>query len=444
MNRKNGKSVLSQKSVRIFMGSALAGIVACCVALFGTAGSGKSLPLAMTVALWVLLAVVFVLAVAGCVNFKKTVSNPLHDISEICGKFAEGELKVSIDYRGNGDVGYLADSLNSVFQQLQVVVNEISGILQKMSGGDFVSYTIRDYKNDFAPISQSFRKIDEQLNSTFALFQSSAEQVDAGAKQVSDGAQELAQGNTEQASSSEELSASIQEIAPKTGETSEHVAKATEYLSMTSQNVEDSNEQMKKMLAAMEEISASSGEISKIIKVIDNIAFQTNILALNAAVEAARAGDAGKGFAVVADEVRSLAGKSAEAAKQTAELIENTLQKIKDGMTFATGTAKTLDAVTEKIEKLNDTTQKINKASATQSAAIEQITQGVEQISTVIQTNSATAEESAAASEELLSQARVLTDELLKYKVKESAVSVKSKSEGMVKEVKTEKVKKAG
>ena len=442
MNRKNGKNVLSQKSVRIFMGSALAGIAACCVALFGTAGSGKSMSLPMTAALWVLLVADLVLAVAGCVNFKKTVSDPLHEISEKCGKFVEGDLKATIDYKGNGDVGRLAQSLNPIFQRLQVVVDEISGVLQKMSSGDFVSYTIRDYENDFAPISQSFRKIDEQLNRTFALFQSSAEQVDAGAKQVSDGAQELAQGSTEQASSSEELSASIQEIAQKASETSEHVSEVTKYLSMTSQNVEDSNEQMKQMLAAMEEISASSGEISKIIKVIDSIAFQTNILALNAAVEAARAGDAGKGFAVVADEVRSLAGKSAEAAKQTAELIENTLQKIKDGTTFANGTAKTLEAVTEKIEKLNDTTQKINKASTAQSAAIEQITQGVEQISTVIQTNSATAEESAAASEELSGQARVLTDELLKYKVRKSAVVAVSKSEDSKKGEKKEKVEK--
>ena len=406
---------MSQTSVRWFLCSALTGIAACGVGFFSFAVSGRPW---VTVTLGVLLAMDLIFAVAGCVSFRKTVAKPLHDISETCGKFAEGDLKVSIDYRGNGDVGHLAESLNYVFRQLQIVVGEIAGTLTKLSNRDFATVEVRDYKNDFKPVSDSFGKIVDQLNHTFTLFQSSAQQVDAGAKQVSDGAQELAQGSTEQASSSEELSASIQEIAQKAQETAGHVTKVTEYLNTTAQNVEDGNEQMKRMLGAMDEISASSDEISKIIKVIDGIAFQTNILALNAAVEAARAGEAGKGFAVVADEVRSLAGKSAEAAKQTAELIETAINKIRDGKALADGTAGTLGTVTEKIEKLDATVQEIDKASSAQTAAIEQITQGVEQISSVIQTNSATAEQSAAASEELSGQAQTLTTELLRYKVK--------------------------
>jgi methyl-accepting chemotaxis protein len=427
MKHQTRKGSMAQKNAGPFIGSALTGIAACCIGIFGLAASGNSGTAPAVVALGILLAVNVVLTVIGCVNFKKAVIKPLEEVSEACVKFAEGDLNTVIQYRANDQAGRLVETLNYVFRRLQVIVGEISSVLAKMSDGDFASVKVEDYKKDFAPVSDSFHKILDQMNRTFTLFQSSAEQVDAGARQVSDGAQALAQGSTEQASSSEELSASIQEISQKIGETSGHVSEVTEYLNTTAQNVEDSNMQMRKLLTAMDEINTSSVEIGKIIKVIDDIAFQTNILALNAAVEASRAGEAGKGFAVVADEVRSLAGKSAEAAKQTAELIETAIGKVKGGKELADGTAKTLSGVTEKIQKLDGSIQQIDKVTNAQTVAITQITQGVEQISTVIQTNSATAEESAAASEELSGQAKLLTEELLKYKVRNSGRPVQTK-----------------
>ena len=418
MNRKNHEGTSSQKSVRLFVGASLAGCAACFAAFFGAAASGDPLPAPLAAAVWALFAADLLFTVFGLRSFRKTVAKPLRQISEACGKFAEGDLGISVAYREDDAAGHLAGTLNYAFGQLRKIVGEIAGLLGKLSDGDFATAEVSDYKKDFRPISDSCRTIVEKMNRTFALFQASADQVDAGARQVAGGAQELARGSTEQASSSEELSASVQEISQKNRETAGHVSKVTEYLNTAAQNVEDSNRQMGKMLEAMDEIGKSSDEIGKIIKVIDDIAFQTNILALNAAVEASRAGEAGKGFAVVADEVRSLAGKSAEAAKQTAELIEAAAAKTRDGKLLADGTAKSLEAVTSRIEKLDATAREIDRASGAQSAALSQISQGVEQISAVIQTNSATAEQSAAASEELSGQARVLKEELMRYRVK--------------------------
>ena len=196
-----------------------------------------------------------------------------------------------------------------------------------------------------------------------------------------------------------------------------NVKLATDYVGQAVDGVETSNQYMKQMLTSMNEINSSSNEIGKIIRVIDDIAFQTNILALNAAVEAARAGDAGKGFAVVADEVRNLASKSADAAKQTTELIEGSINAVSGGLGIAKDTAKSMEDVSVKSLLAKDIIAKIDIASSAQAVSITQITEGLDQISAVVQTNSATAEESAAASEELSSQSHMLNDEINKFKL---------------------------
>jgi methyl-accepting chemotaxis sensory transducer len=245
-----------------------------------------------------------------------------------------------------------------------------------------------------------------------------AEQVLSGASQVASGSQSLAQGSTEQASAIEELTAAISEIANRTKTNADSANQAQVLSKNVKLGAEAGNGQMATMQHAMEKINQSSIDISKIIKVIDDIAFQTNILALNAAVEAARAGQHGKGFAVVAEEVRTLAARSSDAAKETTFLIEGTINKVKNGTEIANQTAISLHEMVDGIGKISEINGRIASASTQQAVEIAQINQGIEQVSQVVHQNSATAEESAAASEELSGQAEMLKNKLYRFKLK--------------------------
>ena len=291
-------------------------------------------------------------------NGFKNYTKPVGAVTKAITRLSIGMLDISIDYRSSDELGALADALRTTINTLKLYVSDISNNLELMASGDMSHEITQDYIGDFIPIKNSLVKISESLNYSLGSIALAAEQVNSGAEQVALGAQTLSQGATEQASSIEELSASIIEVSAQVGENAKNVQKANEYISDAEDGIKVSNTHMQEMLNAMSEINESSSQIGKIIKVIDDIAFQTNILALNAAVEAARAGSAGKGFAVVADEVRNLASKSADAAKQTTSLIENSVLTVKRGTTIAEETALALEEVKKQTAMIVSTIEK--------------------------------------------------------------------------------------
>ncbi len=342
------------------------------------------------------------------VNISKSLTRPIIELEGAMQKLSKGDLKATVTYSSRDELGSLADSLRTVMNTLSAYVNDISGKLGMIAGGNLNTEMEMEYAGDFAPIRASGNQIIDSLNNTLGQINQSAEQVASGSEQVSSGAQALSQGATEQASSVEELAATINELSGQVNNTASNARDVNNLVASTRDAIDGCNQQMGDMMHAMEKINTSSSEIGKIIKTIEDIAFQTNILALNAAVEAARAGAAGKGFAVVADEVRNLASKSAEAAKNTTTLIEGSLKAVEEGNEFSNATQQSLLQVVQHTEQVAEAMDKITKASDDQAEAIKQVTVGIDQISAVVQTNSATAEQSAAASQELSSQANVL------------------------------------
>lgn len=363
--------------------------------------------------LGVCLVIGVVITIAFEVALIHNIRESIKELAYVSGKIAEGDSNFEFRELGNNEFGDIME----YFRQCGASADKNAKIAAELANGNLSIEVVPNSENDI--LGNALKKVVDDNNDVLSMIKRASLEVNTGAGQVAAASQSLAQGSTEQASAIEQVTVSIQDITAKTQDNAEQANEANKLVQVASRDAESGNACMVQMKTAMKEINASSENISKIIKVIDDIAFQTNILALNAAVEAARAGSYGKGFAVVAEEVRDLASKSSQAATETAAMIEDSINKVRTGTSLAEETAVALDHIVKQVEKIVDITSNIAEASNNQAAALEQVDQAIVQVSQVVQTNSATSEECAAASEELSSQATNLLDTIDRFKLKQ-------------------------
>lgn len=345
------------------------------------------------------------------IAISRAIRKSTQALSDVAKVIAQGRVDMDIEKRCNDEFGQVID-------EYQVVVDNMryqAQIAEAVAGGDLTIEVEPKSEQDL--LGNSLSRLVKKNRHAMLGIRDAAEQVALGSSQVAGASEALAQGTTEQAGVIQEITASIADVAGKTRQNADEANKVAELTVQTVENAQRGNEQMHQMMEAMREINQASENISKIIKVIDDIAFQTNILALNAAVEAARAGDAGKGFAVVAEEVRSLAAKSAAAASETAEMIEDSMHKVEVGSSIADDTARALELVTTAVKESGELIRSIAESSNYQATEIAQIDQAVEQVAQVVQNNSATSEQCAAASVELSNQAKKMQEMLAIYQL---------------------------
>ncbi len=357
--------------------------------------------------------------------FAKKISEPISQIAHSLSVITD--LDESGAGHGN-EIEVLKQALAVTERNMNEYVGEISEVLEKLAQGDMRVRIESDFTGSFAQIKRALNQSLDKISQTLMRINESAGQVASGASQVAGGSQLLSQGAEMQATSVNQISVSVSDLSAKTQENTKNTNKVNTVAQEINASAELSSSRMESMLNSMNEIYESSQNIKKIIKVIEDISFQTNILALNAAVEAARAGAAGKGFAVVADEVRNLANKSAEAAHDTTELIEKSIRTVEEGNTIANSTAESISQMLTDIGRVTARIEKINNATNEQANAILEISQGLEQVSAVVQNNSATAQQSAAASQQLSSQAEMLRQYVTAFKFDQGAAISRKKS----------------
>ncbi|MCM1136339.1 MAG: methyl-accepting chemotaxis protein [Clostridium sp.] len=379
----------------------------------GNAGTIERMRNIMQISNWISLGIMVVAVVVtiliGFILIREIMTS-IRQLSAAAQEIALGRVdNIELKKHGNDEFGTLVDEYTKVIDNIKYQAS----VAEEVSNGN-LTVSVTPASNEDV-LGNSLRKLVEDNLHTLSNISDAGSQVTISASQVASASQALAQGSTEQASAIQQITASIDEIAEKTKQNADQANDAAKLVQAAISDVKNGNAQMQQMMVAMEGINKSSSSISNIIKTIDDIAFQTNILALNAAVEAARAGEAGKGFAVVAEEVRSLAAKSAEAAKETAALIQDSIDQVNSGSQIVDSTATAMEEITKVVSESEIIINNIAESSNYQATAVSQIEQAITQVSQVVQTNSATSEECAAASEELSNQASRMRDMLSIY-----------------------------
>ena len=373
----------------------------------------------------VTIGIVFVLIILiyafAFLKLQKDITGRIGTVSKAIKRMRSGHLNIAFNkkYIGSDELGEMVDDFASLSGELKKIITDICAVLSEMSKGNFAVQSMDEnmYVADYAGILQSYREINQNLKNVFGSINQVAADVEAGSEQIANGSVALSQGATEQASTLEELSSSIYALSARISAQAQKAGNVESYFGEVSEKISDENQQMGEMLLAMEEIEDKSNQVERIIKAIDDIAFQTNILALNAAIEAARAGVYGKGFAVVADEVRNLAGKSADAAAETSVLIESTINAVKKGVNIVDHAAKTLGDVMDGSEKSKEMVREIAGSMVADAQSISEVSKGLEEVSKVVQQNSATSEESSASSQDLNENAASLKEMISRIQV---------------------------
>lgn len=346
-----------------------------------------------------------------------SITEPIAEIEKVAIDLAAGDLHSELEYHSDDEIGILAHNMRKSIRILGSYVDDISHAMGEFSNGNFDVQPEVEWKGDFKGILDSFMMFEESMADTVKGIQRVADEVASGSEQVSDSSMNLAEGATEQASITQELAATITEVSEEVSQNAESAKEISSKVDQLGTEIATGNGKMREMVQSMSDISEASEQIGKIIATINDIASQTNLLALNASIEAARAGEAGKGFAVVADQVAVLAAQSAEAAKESSDLIETSVHAVEKGTIIADQTAKQLENVADGSKVITDEVSKIAQILGSQEESFKQINTGVDQINDVVQTNSATSEECAAASQEMSTQAENLKALIRKFKV---------------------------
>ncbi len=368
-------------------------------------------------------------------NVRGNLQNLVEEMTVLAKSAIDGKLEVRGDItKFKGGYREIVAGVNDTLEAVITPIRSVSECLEKIAGGDLNVEVEGDYKGDHAILKNSLNKTISSINDILSHVASVVEQVDSGSKQVSNASSALSSAASDQASALEEISASMQEINSRAAQNADHASQANSLAAVARKSAETGNSKMRGMLSSMNDISDAATNISKIIKTIDEIAFQTNLLALNAAVEAARAGKHGKGFTVVAEEVRNLAQRSAKAARETADMIDASLTKTREGSKIAAETSRSLEEISGGVTRVSDLISEIAAASKEQKTGITQVNQGLAQVDSVTQQNTATAQESAAASMELSMRAEELKTVIAKFKLRDPKKAVDAYISGMAEE----------